>query len=338
MMRRLNNGVRPALRAVAEKWRARQAQRELDPLLRHCGRGYRITRSLGGQARSTWLVDNDGERFVLRAAGGMYEILALQHLAAQPVPYRFPQLIPTMAGATHVLSPSERQWTLYPLVTGEPPPTRKSLELVGEIGRLAATVNALLVDLDLPAHEGDFRLKLFETRGLPARAAASGGPLRTRCRAGLPAALAWHAARREDNLRRVAELPSQTVYDDFHDNNMLCHAGKLIGLIDFDSLAHGPRAVDLASALLYLLTEPAHRQADHVRALRDGFHSVVPLTDAEYRLVPQLIIDRLLVMVERLLGERQMPPHRAQLAGRFLDLLGWVIAEESLADRLALPD
>jgi Ser/Thr protein kinase RdoA (MazF antagonist) len=268
----------------------------------------------------------------------MYEILALQHLASQPVPYRFPQLIPTTAGATHVLSPAGRQWTLYPLVTGEPPPTRKSLELVGEIGRLAATVNALLADVDLPAHEGDFRLKLFEPRALSAGAAASGGPLRTRCQAELPAALTWHAGQREDNLRRVADLPKQTVYDDFHDNNMLCHGGKLIGLIDFDSLANGPRAVDLASALLYLLTEPAHRQADHVRALREGFHSAVPLTEAEYRLVPQLMVDRLLMMVERLLGEPRLPRHRVQLAGRFLDVLGWVIAEQSLADRLALPD
>ena len=334
---RLNVGVRSALRALAGRWRVIDARRELDPLLRHWGGGCQIKQSLGGQGHSTWLVRNSGEQFVFRAAGGMYEILALQHLASQPVPYRFPQLIPTIAGATHVVSPAGRQWTLYPLVDGEPPAARKSLELVGEIGRLAATVNALLVDLELPAFEGDFKLKLFEPRDLPTGAAAGGGPLWTRCRAELPAALAWHAARREDNICRLTDLPSQTVYDDFHDNNMLCQEGKLIGLIDFDSLAHGPRSIDFTSALLYLLTEPAHRQPGHVRALRDGFHSVVPLTEAEYRLAPQLMVDRLLVMVERLLGEPRLPRHRAQLAERFLDLLSWVIAEESLADRLALP-
>jgi Ser/Thr protein kinase RdoA (MazF antagonist) len=338
MAGRLNTGVRPALRALADRWRVIRARRELDPLLRHWGDCYRINKSLGGQGRSTWLVDNRGEQFIFRAAGGMYEILALQHLASRSVPYRFPQLIPTMAGATHVLSPAGRQWTLYRLVAGEPPPPCKSLELVGEIGRLAATVNALLVGVDLPAYEGDFRLKLFELRGSPAGATAGGGPLPTRYPALLPAALAWHSARREDNLRHVADLPSQTVYDDFHDNNMLCQGGKLTGLIDFDSLAHGPRAIDFCSALLYLLTEPAHRQADHVRALRNGFHSVVPLGEAEYRLVPQLMADRLLVMVERLLGEGRLPRHRAQLAERLIDLLGWVITENDLADRLASPN
>ena len=332
----MNVGVRSTFRALAERWRVIHASRELYPLLRHWGQGYRIKQSLGGQGQSTWLVGNGGEHFAFRAAGGMYEILALQHLATQPVRYRFPRLIPTLAGANHVLSPAGRQWTLYPLVGGEPPPARKSLELVGEIGRLAGTVNTLLADVDLPAYEGDFRLKLFEPRGLPAGAAGGRGPLWTRCRAQLPAALAWHAARRDDNLRRVADLPSQTVYDDFHDNNMLCQGGRLAGLIDFDSLAHGPRAIDLASALLYLLTEPAHRQADHVRALRDGFHSVVPLTEAEYRLVLQLMVDRLLVMVDKLLGETRLARHRVQLAERFLDVLGWLIAEESLIARLFL--
>jgi Ser/Thr protein kinase RdoA (MazF antagonist) len=337
MVQRLNVGVRPALRAVVERWRVTRARRELGPLLGHWGGGYQIKQSLGGEGRSTWLVGNGREQLVFRAAGGLYEVLALQHLASRPVPYSFPQLIPTIAGAASILSPAGRRWTLYPLVAGEPPPTRKSLELVSEIGRLAATVNALLADLELPAYEGDFRLKLFEPRGLPAGSAASGGPLRARCRTQLPAALAWHAARREDNLHRVADLPHQTVYDDFHDNNMLCQAGKLTGLIDFDSLAHGPRVSDFSSALLYLLAEPAHRQADHVRALREGFHSVVALGDAEYRLAPQLMVDRLLVMVERLLAEQPLPRHRAELAERLLDLLDWVMAEASLADWLALP-
>jgi aminoglycoside phosphotransferase (APT) family kinase protein len=87
----------------------------------------------------------------------------------------------------------------------------------------------------------------------------------------------------------AGESPSCLVHRDFHDRQVLIGPDGAVGIIDFDTLAIGEPAIDLANALAHLDwvaaqgLAPAQRIAEHAEAFLSGY-SPSPATLA--RLLP----------------------------------------------------
>ncbi|HEX8415750.1 MAG TPA: phosphotransferase [Sphingomicrobium sp.] len=271
----------------------------------------------------------------MRQTGGLYEVLILQHLASIGFPYRTPRLMPTCSGEVMVPAAPGQQWVLYPVIEGATLRPVKSVDMSRQIGCLAGAFSAAVVDFELPASDGDFGLNLFASREEPAGDWAQ--RLRhENSRSILDRAFALCSDRQDLMKAAVLERQRQVVYYDFHDRNMLEQDGKLVGLIDFDSLAMAPRLVDFQNALTYLLAEPSHRTVAHVTAFSDGFRSAAPLLPKDHLLIAAVMVDRLLWMIGRIMAEQPLRRHRRELAVRFLDLVDWIVTDEQwLADTLA---
>jgi Ser/Thr protein kinase RdoA (MazF antagonist) len=101
-------------------------------------------------------------------------------------------------------------------------------------------------------------------------------------------------------LPALSELPHQVIHNDFHPGNLLVdpgHPDYVVGILDFGDVVHTARVCDLGVALAYL--SPGSGDVIGVtRPFVAGFDSVVPLLDAEKRLIPDLVAGRL---VQRML-------------------------------------
>jgi len=94
---------------------------------------------------------------------------------------------------------------------------------------------------------------------------------------------------------RISSLPSQVIHSDFNPENLLVDLAKpenVIGVIDFADVIRSARVIDPAVAVAYQCfgqQDPAQVAADFVGA----YHQITPLTEAEIRLIPDLVTARL---------------------------------------------
>jgi 4-aminobutyrate aminotransferase-like enzyme/Ser/Thr protein kinase RdoA (MazF antagonist) len=106
-----------------------------------------------------------------------------------------------------------------------------------------------------------------------------------------------HMDKLEAVTASIADLPAQLIHGDANDYNvMVAPAGASIyvGLIDFGDLVYSWRVADPAIAAAYL----AMNQSDPVSAIASlvaGYHSICPLLDAEFEILPHLVAARLCV-------------------------------------------
>ena len=92
----------------------------------------------------------------------------------------------------------------------------------------------------------------------------------------------------------LAHLPRQVIHGDFNPHNLLADPGQpgtLTGILDFGDMTLSHRICDLAVAASYLI-DPAD-PAGLLVPLTRAYHRANPLTEAELRLLPDLITARL---------------------------------------------
>lgn len=78
----------------------------------------------------------------------------------------------------------------------------------------------------------------------------------------------------------LCRLPRQTVHNDLHDFNLLWHAGKVSGVIDFEDVELGYRLVDLATMAGMAFRE-GNDVVEAITPLIQGFESELRLTEEE---------------------------------------------------------
>ena len=111
---------------------------------------------------------------------------------------------------------------------------------------------------------------------------------------------------------RLASLPSGLLYNDANDHNVLVAGDRVISLIDFGDMVHGPRVCDLAIGIAYAMMgspDPLASAADVVA----GYHEAVPLMEAELEVLFPLICARLCVSVTNSAYQRQAAPENSYL-------------------------
>lgn len=68
-----------------------------------------------------------------------------------------------------------------------------------------------------------------------------------------------------DILEAAERLPAQTLHMDFVRGNILFDRSTIVGVLDFEKTAHGPRAFDIARTLAFLLVDCKYKQEAKIR-------------------------------------------------------------------------
>lgn len=109
------------------------------------------------------------------------------------------------------------------------------------------------------------------------------------------------AAREVDRLGLKAQGPCIT-HADWHPGNLLFRHGRVVAVIDYDSVRQSRRVVDVANgALQFSMTGsgdpsdwPDHLDRDRLIAFLDGYESIGRLVEAERRCVLHLMVESLI--------------------------------------------
>ena len=94
-------------------------------------------------------------------------------------------------------------------------------------------------------------------------------------------------------------LRQQVVHNDFNPHNVLAAAGtddEIAGVIDFGDMVRAPLIQDLATAAAYQVTADGH-PLQGVADMAQAFHQVLPLTDDEIAVLPELVATRLALTI-----------------------------------------
>ncbi len=112
--------------------------------------------------------------------------------------------------------------------------------------------------------------------------------------------------------------PEQVIHSDWHPGNLLFREGKVVAVIDYDSVRRSRRVSDAANGALQFsmiaegdpATWPDHLDEERWNAFLNGYESLSPLTEEERLSVPHL-------MGEALVAECVAPITRTGLVGRW---------------------
>lgn len=105
----------------------------------------------------------------------------------------------------------------------------------------------------------------------------------------------------------LAGLPSQVIYNDANDHNVLVRCGRVAGFVDFGDLVQAPRICDLAIACAYALMGQAC-PLDAACAVAAAYHARSPLREPELEVLWSLIRLRLAVSVTNSAINRGLQP------------------------------
>lgn len=292
---------------------------------------------LWGGANANWVIETAGGKYVLRNAGTNrsyleFQIFIINQLFERDFPYATPGLL--KAGEAYWVQALDHFWLLYRFLEGSPLKLASGLQ-PDEMGRLVANYHQAVHRIDL-SHLEDFSLPLFETERVNlilqewAEAVALKGP---RCQledllAGtiIPILEAYNriTVADRDAIEGLEKIP---VYNDWHGNNILSKAGKIVGLVDFDSLTVAPRIVDIQNSLLYAAGSNEGIDLPRLLAFIQGYGSVLPLSELEVSLIPALLIDRVTSIIADLLAQRSRTNDRSrdEVLSFLIKALNWVI-------------
>jgi Ser/Thr protein kinase RdoA (MazF antagonist) len=223
-------------------------------------------RILRGGSQSNWIVATPSGKYVLRNAGPNrdyvdFQIFIINKLHEHNFPYSIPQLV--KARDAYCVPYLGRLWLLYRFIEGRPLKTISAAQSE-EIGRLMASYHTITRRID-SRYTSDFSLALFETETVHSVLRERAVPMPTRkarhcledllSRSIAPLLEAYDdiLAADKESIRRLPKIP---IYDDWHGHNLLAVNGKVIGLVDFDSLVTAPGIVDVQNGLLYAAGTP----------------------------------------------------------------------------------
>lgn len=219
--------------------------------------------------------------------------LALEHIASADPSLPVPRLIRTRDG--ELLGRLAYEGAAYPVmvlswregrVLGGDTLSRESLF---DLGQLLAQLGLALRGFvhGAPAE----RELVWDTRHV-LRLAGEIGHLPTEDRALAQEILARHEAVTVPAMRRMR---SQIIHGDVHPHNALVdERGKVIGIIDFGDMVHGPLILDLANTAGDFLS-PGQDAEETLFELTRGYRSVTPLEEVEADALVDLIEVRLLM-------------------------------------------
>jgi homoserine kinase type II len=249
-----------------------------------------------------------------------FEHEILRRLIDADLPFRTPRPLPTSGGDTVALDiDTARHCALYPRIPGETLDDADNVA-VGRSGEAFARLDAALAsiertDLPAPIFAGDLRAmhpavteltELDEVIGRPGRemverAAESAAPI-------------------------YASLPTQLIHGDFGFGNVLVHAGRIRGIVDFEYASRDVRAMELAGGLSSAIARDARETL--WRPLLRGYLGKLQLDPTEIAALPALANLHWAVIVVwwagRSLEGRPFPDGPAVLVDRALAVERWV--------------
>jgi len=272
------------------------------------------------------LTSPSGERTVLKIANAAEDLhfldaqqQALRHLAAAGC--RTPHLIPTLTGlgraeVTAREGNSHQVWMIS-FIEGTPLAEigQPSHELVRDLGRRLAEIDAALVRFDHPALHRTFHWDLAEGPRQVAEHLDQIGDDRLRSLIGrFLDRFAAGSASRLPGLRR------SVITNDANDYNVIVRvpghpftpAREVAGLIDYGDMVHSFTIADPAVAAAYLVldrVDPLSVAADLLR----GYHEVFPMCEEELDLFWEFLCLRLCLSVALAARQRQDRPDNEYL-------------------------
>ena len=232
----------------------------------------------------------------LKRQAALHRALSVRQLAA-PV-------VPALSGAD-VLTMDDMDFLLMERVEGRPADAAAVLthpETARAIGEGLARLHAALRECDpLLCYAEDYADTL-RNWAIPAVRAAA---------ADETAWLDEYAARIEESFAR---LPAQIVHRDPNPDNLLMKDGRVVGFLDFDLTRILPRIFDLCYAATGILcdawnrVEPGQRMGFFAaaRAVWEGYDAVTPLTDEEWRALPDMVLAIQLTCVAAFAGSDRL--------------------------------
>ncbi len=276
------------------------------------------------------VVTNGPESFVLkishkdesRASVELQERV-LTHLGTSVPELMMPRVVPTLSEETlTTMTGAEGDEHLLRMVTFVPGDVwanvhEHSLGLLRSLGRALALVDDALTDFPASDAFGDLKWDLTQAswiRDYFHHLPADRRDLVER----LFARFESHAE------TRLACLPSGLLYNDANDHNVLVADGRVVSLIDFGDMVHGPHVCDLAIGIAYAIMGSSDVLASAAEVVA-GYHLARPLSEAELEVLFPLLCARLCVSVTNSAYQRQAAPENAYL--QVSDQAAWILLE-----------
>lgn len=285
----------------------------------------RSVEALGGTATQKWAVTTSSGRVVVRIRPpefahpekARFDHTVLLRLVAAGVPV--PRPLATPAGETLLVRGGDAVEVLS-WIEGEP----WSAEVPGvaqSVGAFLARFHLALAD-QRPVGETDQPREDHPDELQPILDTLMAGTVdpADRRRLGLIIDL-LDKGRADLEATLYPSLPQTVIHGDFHPGNVRFCGAEVAALYDFDYLAVQARARDVIDALMFFasnraapfvpddihsLTQTFVPDFSASRAVLDGYRSISPLTDDEWRALPLLMRSRWVQM--RLRGSRKVPP------------------------------
>ena len=300
---------------------------------------FAIKMDLGGKDDSNWLIETALGPLVLRRVEGEADwvtliIRVMDYLASSNFPYATPHLIRRKEGAPSYFDGRDH-WLLCRFVEGVTALNPSNTKWAGFIGYMVGHFARVLTDFDLGAQRGCSPIILFERDRLAdhfceyrrwLREGQGRKALASTFDDQFDAVLRAHASISQDRIRRIHRLDRRVVFVDWHRHNLIARAGKITGLIDFDSVQEAPKILDFQSAIIHILLCKRRVDPALVRAFAAAYGKVDTLTEEEVSLLPPLMMDRVIFMIYHLLERVQLEGSRREeiLALRSLNLFTWL--------------
>ena len=267
-----------------------------------------------------------GDAYVLKIANGLEDgafldaqSAALRRTEATGIT---PRVLPAIDGAWMTQidgSNGSRHWLrLLTFLPGTPlaQQSRQTAELLQDVGRWVAQVDAALADFDHPAIHRDFHWDLAQGLAVVEKYSSLIADPEMR---GLVEKLTDDY--RQETAPFLSELPRQVIHNDANDYNLLVGGGddlysrnqQVTGLIDFGDLVHSYRVGGLAVAVAYAVLDKADPLTTAAEIVA-GYCAVTALTEDELAALWGLMRLRLCVSVCMAAYQRSQRPDDAYLA------------------------
>lgn len=308
--------------------------------------GANVEHNLGGSSGASWLVATASGRYVLRWLGDgdrawvEFEIRAMRHLAESNFPYQTPEIVRT-SRSSDTFFDGRYYWCLCSFLKGLPALQASSARRANNVGTLVAHYDHAMKSIDLEDLAGDFHLGMFDVEHTircleknvdwllsrknnykPDTVIGKQTNLMLRFYSDLPAA----------QINKVKELNKTVVYNDWHPHNMITRHGRIVGLIDYDSVVEAPTMVGFQNALTHILISKPTVDRDLALAFAAGYGRVLQLAPVEVSLIGPIMLDRVCRLIADVLDRvrRESSPLLQELAIRLIRLGAWLKENEEL--------
>ena len=264
------------------------------------------------------LATGDGDGFVLKVMHperepGIVELqcAALQHLAERAPQLALPRVRPTTNGddlATAEVGGDRRLVWMLTFVPGTvlAKASPHSPELLQSLGRLLGEMDVALADFSHPAAGRELKWDLARAGWIRGHLDEIGDPRR---RALVERVLALYES---DVVPSLSRLRRGVIHGDANDHNAiagdpLAWPREIVSVVDFGDIHHGLLVAEPAVAAAYAIMGKTDPLAAAARVIA-GYHTALPLEEAEIALLYPLIGTRLAVSVTNSAHMRRLRP------------------------------